>query len=216
MKKHIVFAIVLLFVSALAADAAIIKVKVSLANVRSKPDIASPVITRVAQGAQFDSAKKLAGWYEISVADNSGKLVIGYISAEVVEEIAGEAVPKPQAQPQTKTEPAKTEPAKPVPPPAPAAQTVQAPPQPPAAKSARPGIMIFGHYGMTLPSDSVLKDVYGNIAEFGAELRFRLAGKAVSLRGRRIFLPEGEADRDRGGDGNDHHPRRGAAPLSFP
>jgi len=36
--------------------------------------------------------------------------------------------------------------------------------------------MFFGRYGMTLPSDSVLKDVYGNISEFGAELRFRLAG----------------------------------------
>lgn len=173
MKKRIVFACLLLFAAALVADAAIIKVKVSLANVRSKPDIASPVITRVAQGAQFDSAKKLAGWYEISVADNSGKLVTGYISADLVEEIADAAVSKPPAKSEPKTEPAKAEPAKPTPP---VAQTVQAPP-PPAAESARPGFMIFGNFGMTMPSDSVLKDVYGNITEFGAELRYRLAGK---------------------------------------
>jgi hypothetical protein len=175
MKKHIVFAFILLFASALVADAEIIKVKVSLANVRSKPDIASAVITRVAQGAQFDSAKKAGGWYEISVADASGKLVTGYISADLVEEIVGAAVPKPAAKPEPRTEPAKTEPAKATPPSPPAAQAVQAPP-PPAAKPARPRIMIFGTFGMTMPSDSVLKDVYGNMTVMGGELRFRLAG----------------------------------------
>lgn len=171
MKKQIVFAVILLFASVLIADAAIIKVKVSLANVRSKPDLISPVITRVAQGAQFESAKKVGGWYEISVADASGKLVTGYISAELVEEVAIAAVPKPPAQPEPRTEPAKA-----TPPPAPAAQAVQAPP-PPAAKSARPKFMIFGTFGMTMPSDSVLKEVYGNGTVLGGELRLRLAGK---------------------------------------
>jgi hypothetical protein len=180
MKKRIVFACLLVFAAALVADAAIIKVKVSLANVRSKPDLVSPVITRVAQGVQFESAKKVDGWYEISVADASGKLVPGYINAELVEEIVGAAVPKPPVQPEPRTEPAKATP--------PSPPAVQAPPQQPAAKPAakpaRPGVMIFGSYGMTWPSDSVLKQVYGNGAVMGGELRFRVAGKVyLSLAG---------------------------------
>jgi hypothetical protein len=177
MKTRIVFACLLLFAVALVADAATIKVKVSLANVRSKPDLASPVITRVAQGVQFESAKKVGGWYEISVADASGKPVTGYINSELVEEIVGAAVPKPPVQPEPRPEPAKTEPAKAIPPSPPAAApAVQAPPRQPAAKPARPGIMIFGSFGMTQPSDSVLKQVYGNGTVMGGEVRFRVAG----------------------------------------
>ena len=101
MKKTsiLMFAIVLLLAFAVIAEAAVIKVKVQTANVRQKPDVTSAVLSRVSMGAMFESSKKLGNFYEISVTDNSGNLVTGYISADVCEEVgAAPAPPAPTAQ----------------------------------------------------------------------------------------------------------------------
>ena len=101
MKKTpvLVCAIVLLLALAVVADAAVIKVKVQTANVRQKPDVTSAVLSRVSMGAMFESSKKLGNFYEISVTDNSGNLVTGYLSTDVCEEVgAAPAAPTAPAQ----------------------------------------------------------------------------------------------------------------------
>ncbi len=101
MKKRLVLAVMLLLVAAVVADAAVVKVKVATANVRSKPDLMAPVISRVSQGALFEVQKKTGTWYEISVVDNAGNIVTGYINADVVEEVgaAGAAPATAPSQP---------------------------------------------------------------------------------------------------------------------
>jgi uncharacterized protein YraI len=89
MKKTLALAFVLLLVAVVVADAAVIKVKVATANVRAKPDLMAPVITRVNQGALFEVQNKIGTWYEISAVDSAGNIVTGYINADVVEEVGG-------------------------------------------------------------------------------------------------------------------------------
>jgi hypothetical protein len=96
MKKTLALAFVLLLIVVIAADAAVIKVKVATANIRSKPDLMAPVITRANQGALFEVQKKIGTWYEISAVDDAGNIVTGYISADVVEEIGGGEPAQPQ------------------------------------------------------------------------------------------------------------------------
>jgi len=108
MRKRTILACVLLLVAAVAANAAVVKVKVATANVRSKPDLMAPVISRVSQGALFEVQKKTGTWYEISVVDNAGNIVTGYINTDVVEEVgaAGGAAPTQPAAPPRVSQPA--------------------------------------------------------------------------------------------------------------
>jgi hypothetical protein len=107
MKKRMILAFVLLLVAVVAADAAVVKVKVTTANVRAKPDLMAPVISRASQGALFEVQNKVGTWYEISVVDSAGNIVTGYINQDVVEEVGGGAAA-----------PAKPAPAAPTPAPA--------------------------------------------------------------------------------------------------
>lgn len=93
MKKRTILACVLLLVAVVAADAAVVKVKVATANVRAKPDLMAPVISRASQGALFEVQNKIGTWYEIQVVDNAGNIVTGYINQDVVEEVGGSAAP---------------------------------------------------------------------------------------------------------------------------
>lgn len=98
--KKIIFAVFVIFVflaAAAFADAAVIKVKVTTANVRQQPDATSAVISRAAFGTLFEVIKKTGNWYEIAVTDAAGKTVTGFINADVVEEIGAPGAP---AQPQ--------------------------------------------------------------------------------------------------------------------
>lgn len=99
MKKRTILACVLLLVAVVAADAAVVKVKVATANVRAKPDLMAPVISRASQGALFEVQNKIGTWYEIQVVDNAGNIVTGYINQDVVEEVGGGAPAKPAAAP---------------------------------------------------------------------------------------------------------------------
>lgn len=97
MKKTIcfVFLAVVLLAATAFADATIIKVKVTTANVRQQPDATSPVISRAAQGTFFEVIKKVGNWYEIAVADATGKTVTGFLNADVVDEVGGAAAAAP-------------------------------------------------------------------------------------------------------------------------
>jgi hypothetical protein len=90
MKKNIIM--VLLFVlvlggTLLARENTIVKVKVQTANVRSEPDASAPIVARVAAGTLLEVASKTGTWYEVTVNDQSGKEVTGYIRDSVVEVI---------------------------------------------------------------------------------------------------------------------------------
>jgi len=109
MKNKLIVFLLLVLVAAVAADAAVIKVKVATANVRAKPDLMAPVVTRAAQGALFEVQGKTGSWFEISVVDNAGNIVTGYINADVVEEIGGGAPAQPAprtSQPTPQPQPA--------------------------------------------------------------------------------------------------------------
>jgi len=103
MKKTIlaVFVVMVFLATAAFADAAIIKVKVTSANIRQQPDATSAVISRAAQGTFFEVIKKSGNWYEVAVTDATGRTVTGFINADVVEEVGGgaggaAAAPAPQ------------------------------------------------------------------------------------------------------------------------
>jgi hypothetical protein len=92
-----------------AAQSYVLKVKVMTANVRSEPDASSSVIKQLPQGTLLESRQKIGDWYEISITDDTGKSLSGYINNSVVDVVSGEkkeiAPPVPVVQPQRATEP---------------------------------------------------------------------------------------------------------------
>lgn len=103
MKRNIIM--VLLFVlvlggALLAKENTILKVKVQTANVRSEPDATAAVIAKVGVGTLLEVAGKDGAWYEVTVNDQFGKEVTGYIHNSVVEVIGEDEAPaqeKPRA-----------------------------------------------------------------------------------------------------------------------
>jgi hypothetical protein len=75
--------------SLLAAEKATLKVKVATANVRSGPDASAAIIAKVTMDTILEVFGKEGVWYEVSVKDESGKEVTGYIHKTVVE-VSGE------------------------------------------------------------------------------------------------------------------------------
>jgi hypothetical protein len=92
-----------------AAQSYVLKVKVMTANVRSEPDASSSVIKQLPQGTLLESRQKIGDWYEISITDDTGKSLSGFINNSVVDVVGGEkkeiAPPVPVVQPQRATEP---------------------------------------------------------------------------------------------------------------
>jgi len=102
MKRHIIM--VLLFVLVLggvllAKENIVLKVKVQTANVRSGPDAASEVIAKISSGTLLESSDRDGAWYEVTVVNQSGKSVTGFIQNSVVEVINDEKeeVARPRA-----------------------------------------------------------------------------------------------------------------------
>jgi len=73
-----------------AAQSYVLKVKVMTANVRSEPDASSSVIKQLSQGTLLESRQKIGEWYEISITDDTGKILSGYIHNSVVDVVGGE------------------------------------------------------------------------------------------------------------------------------
>lgn len=88
MKRNIIMVLVFVLVlggALLAKENTILKVKVQTANVRSAPEASAPIVARVAIGTLLEVDGKDGAWYEVTVNDQSGKEVTGYIHSTVVE-----------------------------------------------------------------------------------------------------------------------------------
>lgn len=100
-KALLVFAaLFVLCALAVASDVVLIKVKVQLANVRSEPNLNAPVVTQLKNGTLLEASSKKNDFYEIAIADETGKISTGYIHANTVEVVPPE--PQEQAQEQPK------------------------------------------------------------------------------------------------------------------
>lgn len=84
------FAFLLVLAAGLIAqDVMIIKVKVQAANVRSQPDMNGAVIRQVKLGTLLESRQKSGDWFEVTITDEKGSAVSGYINATVVDIVSG-------------------------------------------------------------------------------------------------------------------------------
>jgi hypothetical protein len=103
MKRNIIMVLIFVLVlggALLAREKTIIKVKVQTANVRSEPETSAPIVAKVAAGTLLEVAGKAGAWYEVTVNDQSGKEVTGYIHNTVVEVVgAGEAEAEAEVKP---------------------------------------------------------------------------------------------------------------------
>lgn len=88
-----------------AQEIMIIKIKVQLANVRSEPDIKATVIKQLKSGALLESSQKIGDWFEITVQNNQGKAVFGYVSQSVVDIVSGGKPGEPAAKAPERKEP---------------------------------------------------------------------------------------------------------------
>jgi hypothetical protein len=124
MKKRLLAGIILfsaVFCGLQAQGITIIKIKVQLANVRSEPDIKATVIKQLKSGTLLESSQKIGDWFEITLQDDQGKAVFGYVSQNVVDIVSGGKPGEPAAkaperkepvvekEPVVQTEPEKTE-----------------------------------------------------------------------------------------------------------
>jgi hypothetical protein len=92
MKKLSAFVLslfVLAFVGLYAQETYVLKIKAQTANVRSEPDGNSTVIKQVKLGTLFESRQKIGDWFEITVMNDKGEPVSGYVNANVVDVISG-------------------------------------------------------------------------------------------------------------------------------
>jgi hypothetical protein len=160
-----------------------LKVKVQVASVRAEPDMNSAIIKQVNLGAELEPRQKIGDWFEITVTDNKGTAISGYINSSVVDVVSiGGAKPAAQPIPPPVAQPSPPAAAQPVPPPA--AQTGPSPAPAAKVQGRWPSIMIFGRYGSFSPSDELFKTIYGNGSVFGGEVRVHVVnGFFVSLEG---------------------------------
>lgn len=110
MKRNLIMLVSLLLVFGgvlLAKDEVILKVKVQSANVRADADAAAPVIAKVNSGTLLEASGRDGAWYEVTVSNQAGKEVTGYIHNSVVtvvnggdqnEEVASRPVPAARRQ----------------------------------------------------------------------------------------------------------------------
>jgi opacity protein-like surface antigen len=130
------------------------------APIRQAAALEAPVIILADKGQVFDVIEKADKWYLIQLPSGG----VGYLHKSVAEEVAEAVAPPvpPPAQIPVLTKQA----------------TTQAPmiARQPATKGD-PFSMFLGRVGYFLASDSAFKDIYGNGAVFGGELR--LGGKRI-------------------------------------
>ena len=96
MKRFSIGLLVLLFVvtaGLLAQEVTVIKVKVQSANVRSEPDMNAAVVRQVKLGTLLESRQKVGDWFEVTITDERGTSMSGFINATVVDIVGGGAKP---------------------------------------------------------------------------------------------------------------------------
>ncbi len=77
--------LVLAAVGLMAQEMTILKVKVQAANVRSEPDMNASIVKQVKIGTMLESRQKIGDWYEVTVTDDKGVAMSGFINASVVD-----------------------------------------------------------------------------------------------------------------------------------
>jgi len=108
MKRLRVFGFLLLIVGValVAAQSKIVlKVKVQKANVRSEMNMTAPVIREVTQGTLLEATQKAGEWYEVSVTNDLGVSLTGYIHMNTVDEVGAQPPPPPVVKPKPKPTP---------------------------------------------------------------------------------------------------------------
>jgi hypothetical protein len=108
MKKRLLAGIILfsaVFCGLYAQEITVIKIKVQLANVRSEPDMNATVIKQLKSGTLLEASQKLGDWFEITLQDDQGKAVFGYISQSVVDIVSGGKPGEPAAKAPERKEP---------------------------------------------------------------------------------------------------------------
>ena len=107
MKKMLIAVMILgaVFSGLYAQEIYILKIKVQLANVRSEPDMSAPVIKQLRSGTLLEASQKLGDWFEITVQNDQGKAVFGYISQSVVDIVSGGKPGEPAAKVPQRKEP---------------------------------------------------------------------------------------------------------------
>jgi hypothetical protein len=108
MKKLLLAGLILLcavFYGLYAQETIIIKIKVQLANVRSEPDLNAPVIKQLKSGTLPESSQKIGDWFEITVQNDQGKAVFGYVSQSVIDIVSGGKPGEPAVKAPERKEP---------------------------------------------------------------------------------------------------------------
>ena len=183
----IVFISLILFTNTSEAAQTTLKVIVPFANIRAKPDLASPILKRIPSGSVLESEAKEGNWYKVNLPpDASGVVITGYVYETIVQVL------------QVTPEKAKEEAVKPAEKKAVAPEPVVAPekkPMPPV-EGRRTGLTfrIYGKFGILLTPPSLSDLGYNEIPDWnpyweptrinygaGAQLLFPLGGES-SLR----------------------------------
>jgi hypothetical protein len=90
--------LVLAVVGLQAQQTMILKVKVQAANIRSEPDMVASVVKQVKIGTMLEARQKIGEWYEVSITDDKGVAISGYINAGVVDVVGAGGGAKPTQQ----------------------------------------------------------------------------------------------------------------------
>ncbi len=144
MKRLPVGLLVLLCVVAVglvAQETTVLKVKVQSANVRSEPDMNAAVVKQVRLGTLLESRQKIGEWFEVTITDERGNTMSGFVNSSVVDVVSGGAAKPAVQQPEVK---------KPVeaPPTVYAQPQIQQAPAAPQGPFRAGGFKIFGGLGM--------------------------------------------------------------------
>jgi len=138
-----------------------VRIVATRAPIRQAAALTAPVVASVDKGQVFDVIEKAGDWYLVQLPSGA----VGYVHQLVVEEVAEAVAPSvtPPVQVPVVTERPRTQ--------APAIARQPAP-------KGDTFSMFLGRFGYFLASDSAFKDIYGNGAVYGGELR--VGGKKLA------------------------------------
>jgi len=187
MKRTRIFGILFLLVGAAFVAAQtnkiVLKVKVQRANIRSEMNMTAPVIKEVTQGTLLEATQKSGEWYEVTVTNDLGVSLTGYIHMNTVDEVGGQEPPPP-----VKVKP------KPAPPTTPV--STETPIEDRGYAPMKSGFKVFAAYGLanysyssdanTAALDDYKKALGGIAAGFGFE-----SGGQFGLEVDVLYLPKG-------------------------
>lgn len=151
----------LLLPPSLFADEALkVRIVRTRAPIRQAAALTAPIVASADNGQVFDVIEKAGEWYLVQLPSGAK----GYVHQSVVEEVAEAIAPSvtPPVQVPVVTERPRTQ-----------APTIARQPAPKGDTFS----MFLGRFGYFLASDSAFKDIYGNGAVYGGELR--LGGKRI-------------------------------------